>query len=70
MRTGRDFRRKPVDRCAICGSRVSGASPGDVCPNCGEPMEATRLYRENFEGYAVEKAPPHKWKSPEAHRVA
>jgi len=69
MRTAGSIKRKPVSTCAVCGARLNG-SIETACPSCGACLDDTRAYRDNLEGYAVESQPPHKWRAPEAHRIA
>lgn len=69
MRTGRDIRKKPVSACAVCGASLHGTTE-TACPSCGASLDDTRAYRDNLEGYAVERAPYHNYKPPEAHRIA
>ncbi len=69
MRTASSIKRKPVQTCAVCGASLHGSTV-TACPACGASLDLTRAYRDNLEGYAVEASPPHKWRAPEAHRVA
>ena len=70
MRTAACIKRKPVNECVVCGADLSRVSSLSDCPVCGNSPDVTRAYRENYEGYAVESQPPHRWRAPEAHRVA
>ena len=69
MRTATSIKRKPVQVCAVCGARLNG-SIETACPSCGASLDDTRAYRDNLEGYAVERAPCHNYKPPEAYRIA
>jgi len=70
VRTGKDIRKKPVNECAVCGADLSRVSSLSDCPVCGNSPDATRAYKDNYEGYAVERSPYHNYKPPKAYRIA
>ena len=69
MRTASSIKRKPVSACAVCGVSLHDSQETD-CPSCGASLDDTRAYRDNLEGYAVERSPYHNYKPPEAHKIA
>ena len=59
MRTAREFWRRPLGSCGACGAwlRDYGDVPGDACPRCGAPLEATRLALEPYAPCPVDDIP-------------